>query len=186
MRITGGTFRGRVLKTPKDRKLRPTSERVREALFDILGQAIVGAGLLDCFAGTGAIGFEALSRQAAKVCFVEQDPQAGAILRKNADILGLNIKFFPGDFFKIAKRLHLSGNVFDYAFVDPPYMGRTSQDAVIALFDLELVKKDGCVIVEHDTRNDPGDAVAGFIRSDQRVYGETALSFYGYGQIEDE
>lgn len=124
MRISGGTFRGRTLATPRGASLRPTQDRVREALFSMAGPAIVGASFLDLFAGTGAVGLEALSRGAARAVFVERDPRHAEIAARNAAALlgaerARRAEIVRADAFRWAAAPQ--GETFDFCYADPPY-----------------------------------------------------------------
>lgn len=124
MRIVAGAFRGRRLAAPRGRDVRPTSDRVREALFGILGD-VEGLVVLDLFAGTGAVGLEALSRGAASATFVEIDRQALEVVRRNIDATVIDgahaADVIKGDAPKVVRSLALAGRHFDLVFFDPPY-----------------------------------------------------------------
>lgn len=124
MRIVAGTFRGRRLAAPRGRDVRPTADRVREALFSILGD-IEGMVVLDLFAGTGAMGLEALSRGAAAATFVEIDRQAHEVVRRNIDATisdsGVDTDLIKGDAVRVVRSLALAERRFDIVFFDPPY-----------------------------------------------------------------
>src|SRR6476469_5092179 len=120
MRIVGGEYRGRILKSPTWDGLRPTSDRLRETLFNILGPSVRGARVLDGFAGTGAIGIEARSRGAAQVTFVEKDPRAVALIEANLAACGIGADYNVrrGD---VLAALRSPGAAFDLILLDPPY-----------------------------------------------------------------
>src|SRR5512137_1580410 len=118
MRVIGGEFRSRRLKALRGRALRPTSDRLRETLFDVLGEEVAGKVFVDAYAGTGAVGIEALSRGAAQVVFIESDRQAAAVLRQNVHALGLDSRS------RIIERPAakvLGAISADVVFLDPPY-----------------------------------------------------------------
>src|SRR5689334_15616688 len=119
MRVVAGTFRGRQLKSPTWEGLRPTSDRLRETLFNILGPSVRGTRVLDGYAGTGAIGIEALSRGAGHVTFVERDPRATKLIEANLAALGATGVIMRAGLADAVARL--SGQVFDLIIVDPPY-----------------------------------------------------------------
>ncbi|KPJ55020.1 MAG: hypothetical protein AMS16_04425, partial [Planctomycetes bacterium DG_58] len=163
MRITGGSRRGRALKTLSGREIRPTSDKVREALFDILGPRVTGAAVLDLFAGSGSLGLEALSRGAERVTFVEKSPRAIAVIRDNVEELGfedlaavnrLDLLARPGGLARL-------DGPFDIVFVDPPYrLTRTVDPAskpgniLEALWTNKVVESPrGLVLLEHDRRS---------------------------------
>src|SRR5262245_19632959 len=161
MRIVAGEFRGRTLKAPKWDGLRPTSDRLRETLFNILGPSIRGARVLDGFAGTGAIGIEALSRGAAAVTFVERDPRAIELIETNLAPLVAGDRPKPviirAGFAAAVARL--DGEVFDVIGLDPPYGAAAASDALAAVHP--LVNAGTRLIVEHGTRHAPPGGHAG-------------------------
>src|SRR5829696_1542339 len=158
MRIVAGAYRGRQLKSPTWDGLRPTSDRLRETLFNILGPSVRGARVLDGYAGTGAIGIEAISRGAAAVTFVEQDPRAVTLITANLALLGGGGAAKPviiraGLADAITR---LGGQVFDLIILDPPY----AHDAAAAALDAagSLAAAETRVVVEHAARHAPPDA----------------------------
>jgi len=154
VRIISGRFKGRRLKTPTWEGLRPTSDKLRETLFNILAPRIEGARVLDGYAGTGALGLEALSRGAAHVTFVEQDRRAAALIEANASACGLagGYTIASGDFVLLSSRLK-AGEGFDLILLDPPYDTRNVRRAL----DLAagLLRRGGLVVLERATRQEP-------------------------------
>lgn len=185
LRIIAGEFRGRRLIAPPGRAVRPTSERVREAVFSILGARVDRARVLDLFAGTGALGFEALSRGASSVVMVESAPESIQAIRKNAQALGVadRLEIIEGD-----ARLGPGpdNRSFDLIFADPPY----GESALFAVLDLAgrggRLAADGIMIVEHAREVEPPEATAHLNRCDQRLYGRTAVSLYVPSRTEKE
>src|SRR5262245_5814797 len=178
MRIVAGEYRGRLLKSPTWDGLRPTSDRLRETLFDILGPSVAGARVLDGYAGTGAIGIEALSRGAAHVTFVEQDPRAVKLIEQNLvriDAAGARGRaIIRAGFADAAARL--AGAPFDLIIVDPPYAHGPAEAALEAAS--ALAGRSTRVVVEHAKRY-AAPAVAGPLRLRRTVTaGDSALSFY--------
>ncbi|MDM7924034.1 MAG: 16S rRNA (guanine(966)-N(2))-methyltransferase RsmD [Pyrinomonadaceae bacterium] len=180
MRVIAGTYRGRILKSPPDNKTRPTSDRLRETLFNILAPRIEGSRFLDLCAGTGAIGIEAVSRGAEHVTFVDRSRRACALIEENLDNLGVpeevtEVSDLPAENF--VGRKHDHG--WDIVYLDPPY----ALDYSVVLFEFgteesKLLNDDGVLIVEHHAKNELPDEI-GLLRR-WRVYkqGETRLSFY--------
>src|SRR5215472_14018462 len=127
MRVIAGTYRSRILKSLKGQALRPTSNRLRETLFNVLGQGVVGARFLDLFAGTGAIGIEALSRGAVEVVFIENHPPAAALIRRNLESISVRkgATVLAADVVrgleKLASKKRGETCCFDFIFLDPPY-----------------------------------------------------------------
>ena len=173
-RIIAGQWRGRRLKVPAGRDVRPTSERMREALFNILGSAVIDARVLDLFAGCGAIGLEALSRGAQHVTFVEQNSIAREHLTVNVSMLAATAKcrVMPGD----ATRFPGSLEKFDIVYLDPPYAKPCHMDALANLRAQGCLSGGTRIIAEHGSKQFL-DAGPGFVITDQRRYGAGTLSF---------
>lgn len=181
MRIVAGEFRGRALRSPKWDGLRPTSDRLRETLFNILGPSIRGARVLDGFAGTGAIGIEALSRGAAHVVFVERDPRAVTLIDANLAPLLAGDRPKPviirAGFADAVRRLDpLNNEVFDVIVLDPPYAEHAAAEALDAT--LPLVGAATRLIIEHGTRHTPPSGRSGVRLARTVTAGDSALSFY--------
>lgn len=181
MRIVGGTCGGRVLKAPAGAATRPTSEKVREALFGILGRllgSIEGDHVLDLFAGSGAVGIEALSRGAGHATFVDSAKSALLAVRSNLATLGLadRATVVPGDSLTTAAR-HVPPTPFRFVFIDPPYASDLAVRGALALPRAQLTA-DAIVAIEHDRRHVPPDALGALRQADQRRYGDTLLSFF--------
>jgi len=176
VRITGGRFAGRRLDVPRA-EVRPTADRVRESLFGRLGD-LAGKRVLDLFAGSGALGFEALSRGATSVVFVDRSPLVLATLRKNAERLGVEdaIELRRGDAHAVLRRL--AGNrPFDLAFLDPPYASGRLAATLGALAAAELLAQGALVVAESDRRHPPGP-VEGLAAIDERRYGDTLITWF--------
>ena len=187
MRISGGTAKGRKLCSPKGVKdsIRPTSDRVREALFSILGERVMGARVLDLFAGTGSLGLESLSRGAASALFVDQSPQALELIRTNlhhcfataqAELLRLDLGRSTG-FTSLARRL-APGSQFDLVFLDPPYEKKLAELALTMVETNALVAPGGIVIAEERWKVVLPDMVGGLHIVLHRRYGETGIWLY--------
>ncbi len=179
MRLTGGLERGRLLRAPRGAATRPTGAKVREAIFNILGPPAHGAAL-DLYAGTGALGIEALSRGAATACFVERDARALAALHRNLRELGLRDRAtILGTSVRPAlARLAAEGQRFGLVFVDPPYAAGETEGVLEALSGSELLGSGAVVVVEHDKKHAPPEAVGALTVTDRRFYGDTGVSFY--------
>jgi 16S rRNA (guanine966-N2)-methyltransferase len=174
VRIVAGQFRGRQLKSPTWDGLRPTSDRLRETLFNILGPSVKGARVLDGYAGTGAIGIEALSRGAARVTFVEKDPRAVKLIEANLALLGASGAIIRAGLADAVARL--DGQVFDLIILDPPYADTAAAEALGVA--RALAAEGSRVIVEHAVRHAPpaGDERLRLTRT--VTGGDSALSFY--------
>lgn len=166
MRIVGGEFRGRRLVPPDDRRVRPTADRVREAWMSILQDALPGARVLDLYAGSGALGLEALSRGASSADFVELSPASIAALRRNIEALGVGGRtaVHRTDARRFAARLPPAA--YDVALADPPY-SRDDAAQLVTLF--RQVPFARILAVEHPAR-------AGLAGDDTRRYGDTAIT----------
>ncbi len=181
MRVVAGRFRGRPLQAPDDMKIRPTSDRVRESVFNILahgieGFSLDGARVIDLFAGTGALGIEAISRGAAYCLFVEEAPEARALIRKNVEALGLmgETRIFRRD----AADLGPAGNMEPYrlAFLDPPYDKGLGQKALSGLADGGWLTI-GAVCILEERAGTEVDIPPAFTLLDTRTYGDTEIRF---------
>src|SRR5262245_33207158 len=178
MRLTGGLDRGRRLIAPRGARTRPTAAKVREAIFNILGPPPEGS-VLDLYAGTGALGLEALSRGAAAVVFVEREHAALAALRRNLRELGFDDRatVVAADVRTALRRLAASGERFSWIFLDPPYAKEA--DGVLAeLSGRDLLTPCAVVVLEHDRRHRPPISAGCLFLTDRRQYGDTELSFY--------
>lgn len=164
--------------------MRPTPERVREALFSILGKSVSGARVLDLFAGSGALGIEAISRGAQSVCFVEHSRAVVTALRGNLERLGVTdtTKIVAGDVLSVLSMLTTSQ--YDLVLMDPPY-GKGYVPRVLTLLDgLNLVSDCGTVVCElGESDAMPQADVGRLLFAERRVYGETALAFYDLGAV---
>ncbi len=183
MRISAGEHRGRRLQGVKGTKTRPTSDILRQALFNVLGSRIHGARVLDLFAGTGAVGLDALSRGAARATFVERDRKALASLRANLAALNLLAQagVLAGDVLQALTRLRASGETFDCIFVDPPYTGDLAVRCIEILADGALLSDNGALLVQAFHKTLLPERVGVLRRTWGRRYGESRLTFYSQG-----
>ena len=167
MRIIGGTLRGRTIVAPKDARVRPTGDRVREAWMSILQASLPGARVVDLFAGSGALGLEALSRGAVHATFVELNPPSLTAIAANIAALGVEDRatVHRGDALRFAEKL--DPGAFDVAFADPPY-ARDDAAQLVALFRRRPFAR--ILALEHEAKLELGT-------SDTRRYGDTALTF---------
>jgi 16S rRNA (guanine966-N2)-methyltransferase len=181
MRIVGGRLKGRTLLTPSSRAIRPTSERLRESIFDILehrfSSHIEGARVVDLFAGTGALAIEALSRGARFALFVDNGTEARALLRANVEALALGgvTRIWRAD----ATRLGAApaGGPFALAFLDPPYEGGLAGPALASLVDGGWLEPNALCVVEEAAKAEIA-APANLARIDARVYGDTRIAIF--------
>lgn len=183
MRITGGQFRSRAIVAPKGTRTRPTSDRVREALFSVLSAQnapIEGANVLDLFAGTGALSFESISRGAASATLVDVSPDALNCIATNAKALGIerNVRVLRGRAEAHIEKLSTQP-AFHLIFLDPPYAEvKEASFSSLLLSVAALLSEDGVLILEHSSA-DEAPPVSGLSPSPTRIYGDTALTLYG-------
>jgi 16S rRNA (guanine966-N2)-methyltransferase len=172
LRIVAGSHGGRRIETPPGRSTRPTSDRVREALFSILGDAVEGARVLDLYAGSGALGIEALSRGAAGATFVDSDERAARVIERNLAELRMDGRVHRRD---VGAWLDADHDPFDLVFADPPYSsaGRTAQ----RLSELlpPLLRESSLTVTESDKR-DPLILTMPLV--DERTYGDTRIAIH--------
>lgn len=188
MRIIAGRFKGTGLPSSHSRHVRPTTDRVREAVFSILGSVVEGAAVLDLFAGTGAMGFEALSRGARFSVFVDSDQKAVRSLKEAARILGVqNQTMILGlSATQALRKLRNGGEVFDVVFLDPPYgLGMVPRIMSDPIFG-DLVEPEGLVVVETEVRAPGHEAPAFLEKTFSRDYGETLIEIYVREPVTDD
>jgi 16S rRNA (guanine966-N2)-methyltransferase len=180
MRIIAGEFKGRRLAAVKGR-IRPTSDKVREAIFSILGPAVEKARVLDLFAGTGALTFEALSRGAADAVLVEENPAALSVLRQNLEALGIQgcTRVLPLPVSGALRKLAAQGTQFSLIFLDPPYGRGLALNTLEILQDSSLLQPEARVVAEHSHREALPEQVGRLMLIQCRRYGDTQVAFYG-------
>jgi 16S rRNA (guanine966-N2)-methyltransferase len=188
MRVIGGTHRSRTFKTLKGQALRPTSDRLRETLFNVLGPAVRGARFIDLFAGTGAVGIEALSRGATEVVFIENHRPAAALIRQNLQSLGLHsgATVLANDALsglqKIA--LHASAAPFQLVFLDPPYAQEQDYLRVLRfLGSAQFLAHGATIIAEHSRRLELPEHFGNLVRTRVLRQGDASLAFYRYSGL---
>ncbi len=185
MRIVAGKFRGHRIEAPEDASTRPTADRVREAVFNILAHGIEGftfdgARVLDLFAGTGALGFEALSRGAVFCQFVDDSVEARGLIRRNADALGVlgQVKIWRRDAAKLGPCAPQPG--FNLVFADPPYDKGLAAKAIASVTEGGWLNAGAVMVVEEAEKTQIADP-AGLALLDKRSYGDTQVKFYRAG-----
>ena len=183
MRIIAGKYRSRPLKTPQGLDVRPSSDRLRETLFDVLTAArdLSGAVWLDLFAGTGAVGIEALSRGARQVYFVESAKKHARLLRENLASLNIASGFEvqEREVSKALPLLDVTGVVCDFCFLDPPYQRRGAYELTLGfLAQSRLLQPSSIVIAEHEKKFDPSDRFGALLRYRRLDQGDASMSFY--------
>lgn len=182
MRIVGGKFKSRLIKQPKSEEVRPTKDMVREALFNVLGDRVIGATFLDLCCGSGAIGIEALSRGAKKVFFVDRDENAIDTVKLNLESLGLSssleVAVFQNDIFRFISNIKQYSILFDIVFLDPPYFGNISKKCLKKIFLANIISDSGVLVLEYDKKCPPDYSDDSWHIKNTKVYSGTALSFF--------
>jgi len=180
MRIIAGEFRGRRLKGPRDTALRPTGDRLKETLFDILGPRVTGSVFADVFAGTGSIGLEALSRGAREVVFVESNPEAARLIRRNLEICGVSSGFrvLRQEAFSSLRSLGREGFAADTVFLDPPYNFEPYADLLDIIFRTAIAREGSVCIIEHHAKAHVPEQGPGYSRFRIVAQSDKRLSFY--------
>lgn len=183
MRVIGGEFRSRRLSTPRGMATRPTSDRLRETLFNVLGPRVAGSRFLDLYAGSGAVGIEALSRGAAFCCFVERAPAALNAIRGNLESLRITsgVQIESRSIQRIFDDMDQRSTRFDLVFLDPPYEAAGEYLSTLNLLGANgsaVVAEDGLVVAEHARKSQLPESVGALTRYRVLEQGDAALSFY--------
>jgi 16S rRNA (guanine966-N2)-methyltransferase len=185
MRVIAGKFRSRRLQSLPGLELRPSADRLRETLFNVLTAgnpaALEGTVWFDLYAGTGAVGIEAMSRGAAMVHFVESSDRAAQLIKQNLASLGIGTGFqiLKQDSNRTLRGFGFGGPVADFIFLDPPYdMEEAYRQTLETLAKSRLLKRESLVIAEHQKKFEPGDVFGSLRRHRKLVQGDAALSFY--------
>jgi 16S rRNA (guanine(966)-N(2))-methyltransferase RsmD len=175
LRIAGGTARGLPLTEPRGLRLRPTSGLVREAIYNILGERVTDASVLDLYAGTGALGIEALSRGAERAVFIDGEAAAcQAILATLARAsFSERATVLRG---RLPRALNASVGRFDIILMDPPYQEETAAETLLLLAD--HLEPGGTVVYEHGSRYNPPERPSGLVQTERRIYGDSAIVLY--------
>jgi 16S rRNA (guanine(966)-N(2))-methyltransferase RsmD len=188
MRIFGGQLKNKVLKQPKNGAIRPTTGKLREAVFNICQGEMDGAAVLDLFAGSGAMGFEAMSRGAASVLFVDNDLSSVKAIQENIAVLGLknSARVIAGEAVSTLSKFAKQGQQFDWIYVDPPYgaigpSGRPYSHEILAIIDASsLLKSDGTLFIEETAAAapSPSDELKTLSLKSARRFGRSTLLHY--------
>lgn len=181
MRVIAGKYRSRILKGPGKLALRPSSDRLRETLFNILGPSVADSLFVDIFAGTGAIGIEAVSRGAREAIFIDSQPEAVRLIRRNLESLGISggMEVMEEDAVRGMQRLAARRLIADFIFLDPPYQAAAEHLRVLEFLDAShLVAPYGIVIAEHPVKMDLPERLDRLERKRLVEQGDAALSFY--------
>ena len=178
MRIIAGKRKGLNIKTIEGESTRPTRDMVREALFSILTSKIPDAKFLDLFAGSGAIGIEAISRGAAEACFSDTNPQCIKIIKENIDKANFEneSRIFNLDYKLVLKKL--KDEKFDVIFIDPPYNKGLGVDAIMRISEYDLLTDDGVIILETDTNEEVPEEIGIYEKYNNKKYGRNILNLF--------
>lgn len=174
MQITGGYLKSRRINSPKGANVRPTLSQVRESVFSILKSLMDDfddRSFLDAFAGSGIMGFEAVSRGFKNVVFIEKDRKTFFLLKQNAEILGLNPVFYAGDTLKVLNRIDRD---FDVIYIDPPYRDGYYGNVINTIHQRKLLKPDGFIVLEHLKETEIDFNVFKAVK--QKIYGEKVIT----------
>jgi 16S rRNA (guanine966-N2)-methyltransferase len=176
MRVISGTARGRKLKEPEGYSTRPTTDMVKESIFNIIQFDIEGRRVLDLFAGTGQLGIEALSRGALNAVFVDESNEAIKLVKENVKILGFEDKatITRGD----AAAFLRQGGSFDIIFLDPPYDSGLMEKAVNNIFEFDMLKENGIIICETNVERQLPEAILPYIKGKEYKYGKIKVALY--------
>ncbi|MDO4711654.1 MAG: 16S rRNA (guanine(966)-N(2))-methyltransferase RsmD [Peptostreptococcaceae bacterium] len=180
MRVISGTARGKKLKSPVDESVRPTLDRVKENLFNIIGSGIRDAVVLDLFAGSGALGIEALSRGAKRCVFVDNDKRSIELVRQNLKETRLaeHAVVHLAEAQSIIQKLCAEGQKFDYIFIDPPYCQGIVQKILKQLEKCNIMQEEGFVIIETDRFERPPEEISDLLKIKEREYSNTRISIF--------
>jgi 16S rRNA (guanine966-N2)-methyltransferase len=185
VRVIAGQFRSRTLRSLPGMNTRPTSDRLRETLFDVLAagkaDALAGSVWIDVFAGSGAVGIEALSRDARMVYFIESATPAAKLIRGNLEALGIKDGFeiIDREASRALRKLDAAAVRADFVFLDPPYRAHDDyHEALGFLSQSQMLGPQSMVVAEHDKRFDPGERVGALTRTRLLKQGDATLSFY--------
>ena len=180
MRVITGTAKGRKLRVLKGLDKRPTTDRVKESIFSVIGEKVCDADILDLFAGTGNLGIEALSRGARTALFIDNDAQATKTIEENLELTHFlnQSEIWTCDVFGALRRLHTISREFDVIFADPPYEKGFGGKTYIILEEKSLLKLQGIFILEHSISEEiPTDSDHMKLMT-QKLYGQTAVHFF--------
>jgi 16S rRNA (guanine(966)-N(2))-methyltransferase RsmD len=180
MRIIGGIYRSRLISMPKGAKIRPTQDKVRQAVFNMLGD-FSGKSALDLFAGSGAFGIEALSRGAGHATFIDDDARCVNIIKTNLESIAIsqdNYDIIKADAINALARLNKSGRSFDIVFADPPYGMELAKKSLIILDSCDILTRTGLVVIERSRKDAIPEALLTFKLVKERYYGETVISIF--------
>jgi len=185
VRVVSGSAKGRPLKSVPGIGTRPTTDKVKEALFSMIGPYFEGGAALDLFAGTGGLGIEALSRGMESAVFVDMEPKSIDTVRANLKATGLESRaeVYRNDAGRALSAMEKRGRSFDLVFLDPPYRMKHGDELMRIMADKGLLRDEALIVLEHESAYAYPEDITGFNRLRQAVYGETAISIYQYEAV---
>ncbi|PAB58880.1 16S rRNA (guanine(966)-N(2))-methyltransferase RsmD [Anaeromicrobium sediminis] len=180
MRVISGRARGRRLNSPKGTNTRPTTDRVKESIFSIINFYIQDSKILDLFAGTGALGIEAISRGAEYGVFVDNDKNSIKTIKENLENMGFEKEstVLYCDVDAAISKLSTKGEKFHIIFMDPPYLKGFIEPSLEKIYNSEILTEDGIILIEHDVKDILIENIAGFYKYKEKKYGNTLISIY--------
>lgn len=180
MRVISGELKGRKLEKLEGLEIRPTSDRVKESLFNMLGAKVFDKSFLDLFAGTGGIGIEAYSRGAAEVVFVDTNAKSIQVLKGNLEKFKIldKVEIYNTDYINAISKFAADNRKFDIIFMDPPYLKGYEKNALLEISDKDLLSPKGIIIIEHDLTDEMPEKSGRLTMTRQKKYGKTMLAFY--------
>ncbi|WP_310550037.1 16S rRNA (guanine(966)-N(2))-methyltransferase RsmD [Paenibacillus glufosinatiresistens] len=182
MRVVSGTAKGRPLKSVPGTGTRPTTDKVKEAVFSMIGPYFEGGAALDLFAGTGGLGIEALSRGMERAVFIDMEPRSIETIRANLKATGMTerAEVYRNDAVRALAALEKRGRAFDLVFLDPPYRMKHGHELMASMDAKGLLAADAVIVLEHESDYEYPETLPGFERIRHSKYGETAISLYRY------
>jgi len=180
LRVIAGLLKGRKLLEIKAQNIRPTSDRVKEAMFSILGNRVINCRFLDLFAGSGSVGIEAYSRGADEVIFIDSNKESIKVLKDNLTITGIldSIEVYNTDYSNAINKLTEKKKLFDIIFIDPPYKKDIAYDAVKKIFKSNILSNYGIIIIEQSKKDFVHEKIEAYELVKRKTYGNTLLLFY--------
>ncbi len=181
MRVIAGKYRGRIIKMPVTFRTRPTQDRVREAVFNVMAKAVPGSRALDLYAGSGAFGIESISRGALTAAFMDNNAKCIKTIAQNLKALGIGREFtqvLKMEAVKGIEKLSAEGARFNMVFLDPPYHKDMAKNCLINISACDILTKHSFVIAEHFVKDELPDRIGSLLLFKRNKYGDTVISFY--------
>ena len=178
MRIIAGDFKGRRLFAPKDSRIRPTTDKVKESIFSMVSPYLEDAVVIDLFSGTGNLGLEALSRGAVRCYFGDKSRESLELTKQNIAHCGVQDRSVPilGEYEYVLRKVRERAELI---FLDPPYKEGLMEDCIEMISELSLLSADGVIVAEHGAKDHLQDELSGFMKIKEKTYGTIAISIYG-------